>query len=163
MTGGGRRGVDLPKMLKQSVIIEERHSYSGLHDSITIASTVAYHHKLKIGVMGSASGPQTECMHACRLGNRQGDREARPRLHQRSMPGLSHDALRAKGWASTLGAPSGVLEYEHVNEHLPRTTTTSSSTSARDRGAISPISAAGRRCDRRRRHRHAQRVHHRLR
>ncbi len=78
--------------------------------------------KLKIGVMGSASGPQTE------------DRIARKKAKQLGMeiakrghifingacPGLPNDALLAAKAAGglTLGISPAFSQYEHVNEYL---------------------------------------------
>ena len=88
----------------------------------TIRSTVSYHHKLKIGVMGSASGPQTEDSHA-RAKARELGIEIAKRGHifiNGACPGLPHDSLLgAKGAGGlTLGVSPAFSEYEHVNEYL---------------------------------------------
>ncbi len=78
--------------------------------------------KLKIGVMGSASGPQTE------------DRVARQKAKQLGMeiakrghicingacPGLPHDALLSakEHGGLTIGISPAFSEYEHINEYL---------------------------------------------
>jgi uncharacterized protein (TIGR00725 family) len=83
---------------------------------------MAYHHKLKIGVMGSASGPQTEDAGARAKAKKLGEEVAR-REHifiNGACPGLPHDALlgaKAVG-GLTIGISPAFSEYEHVNEYL---------------------------------------------
>ena len=78
-------------------------------------------HKLKIGVMGSASGPQIEDAHA-RAMARQLGLEIGKRGHifiNGACPGLPHDALLGakEAGAFTLGISPAFSEYEHVNEY----------------------------------------------
>lgn len=88
----------------------------------TIRSTVSYHHKLKIGVMGSASGPQTEDSSA-RMKAKELGAEIAKRGHvliNGACPGLPHDALlgaKEEG-GLTIGVSPAFSEYEHVNEYL---------------------------------------------
>jgi uncharacterized protein (TIGR00725 family) len=78
--------------------------------------------KLKIGVMGSASGPQTEDRVARRKARELGKEIAR-RGHifiNGACPGLPNDAMLAAKAAGgmTLGISPAFSEYEHVNEYL---------------------------------------------
>ncbi|MDD5623522.1 MAG: hypothetical protein PHI23_02325 [Candidatus Peribacteraceae bacterium] len=82
---------------------------------------MAPHHKLKIGVMGSASGPQIEDPVA-RAAARELGREIGRRGHifiNGACPGLPHDALLGakETGAFTLGISPAFSEYEHVNEY----------------------------------------------
>lgn len=79
-------------------------------------------HRLKIGVMGSASGPQTEDPKA-----RQKARQLGHEIAKRgyifingACPGLPHDALMGAKEAGgfTIGVSPAFSEYEHVNEYL---------------------------------------------
>lgn len=83
---------------------------------------MAYHHKLKIGVMGSASGPQTEGQHARSVARKLGQEIAR-RGHifiNGACPGLPYDSLLGAQEAGglTIGISPAFSEYEHVNEYL---------------------------------------------
>lgn len=82
----------------------------------------AISHRLKIGVMGSASGPQTEDSSA-----REKARELGREIAKRNFifingacPGLPDDALQGakemKGF--TVGVSPAFSEFEHVNEYL---------------------------------------------
>lgn len=78
-------------------------------------------HKLKIGVMGSASGPQIEDPHARAMAHLLG-LEIGKRGHifiNGACPGLPHDALLGakEAGAFTLGISPAFSEYEHVNEY----------------------------------------------
>ncbi len=82
---------------------------------------MAHHHKLKIGVMGSASGPQMENPLA-----REKARELGQEIAKRgyifingACPGLPNDALLgAKEFNGlTIGISPAFSEYEHVNEY----------------------------------------------
>ncbi len=78
--------------------------------------------KLKIGVMGSASGPQIEDPVARDKAKKLGEEIARRGyiLINGACPGLPHDAMAAakdKG-ALTIGVSPAFSEYEHVNEYL---------------------------------------------
>lgn len=78
-------------------------------------------HKLKIGVMGSASGPQLENDHA-RDKARELGREIGKRGHifiNGACPGLPNDALLGakETHAFTLGVSPAFSEYEHINEY----------------------------------------------
>ena len=80
------------------------------------------HHRLKIGVMGSASGPQTEDPVARDKARRLG-LEIGKRNHifiNGACPGLPNDALLGakEAGAFTLGISPAFSEYEHVNEYL---------------------------------------------
>ncbi|MDD5041814.1 MAG: hypothetical protein PHX87_05970 [Candidatus Peribacteraceae bacterium] len=78
-------------------------------------------HKLKIGVMGSASGPQISDPHAREMAHKLG-KEIGKRGYifiNGACPGLPHDALiaaKAAG-AFSLGISPAFSEYEHVNEY----------------------------------------------
>ncbi|MDO8649341.1 MAG: LOG family protein [Candidatus Peregrinibacteria bacterium] len=83
---------------------------------------MAHHHKLKIGVMGSASGPQIEDLTAREKARNIG-REIAKRGHifiNGACPGLPNDALLgAKEFNGfTVGISPAFSEYEHVNEYL---------------------------------------------
>jgi uncharacterized protein (TIGR00725 family) len=78
-------------------------------------------HKLKIGVMGSASGPQIEDAHAREMARELG-REIGRRGHifiNGACPGLPHDALLGakEAGAFTIGISPAFSEYVHVNEY----------------------------------------------
>lgn len=78
-------------------------------------------HPLKIGVMGSASGPQIESEQAQKKAQQLGEEIAR-RGHifiNGACPGLPNDALVAAQAAGgfTLGISPAFSEYEHVNEY----------------------------------------------
>lgn len=80
------------------------------------------HRRLKIGVMGSASGPQLEDEGA-RAKARDLGREIARRGHifiNGACPGLPHDALLSAKEAGgfTLGISPAFSEYEHINEYL---------------------------------------------
>ena len=77
---------------------------------------------LKIGVMGSASGPQIEDTIARQKARDLGEEIARRGyiLINGACPGLPNDAMeaaKAKG-GLTLGVSPAFSEYEHVNEYL---------------------------------------------
>lgn len=78
-------------------------------------------HKLKIGVMGSASGPQITDPHAREMARKLGEEIGRRDyiFINGACPGLPHDALLAakKAGAFTLGISPAFSEYEHVNEY----------------------------------------------
>ena len=82
----------------------------------------AHHHRLKIGVMGSASGPQTENEEAREKARHIG-REIARRGHifiNGACPGLPNDAMlacKAVG-GFTIGVSPAFSEYEHVNEYM---------------------------------------------
>lgn len=83
---------------------------------------MSYHHKLKIGVMGSASGLQTKDAHARAMARKLGEEIAK-RGHifiNGACPGLPHDALLGakEGGGFTIGVSPAFSEYEHVNEYL---------------------------------------------
>jgi uncharacterized protein (TIGR00725 family) len=78
-------------------------------------------HKLKIGVMGSASGPQISDAHAREMAKKLGQ-EIGKRGHifiNGACPGLPHDALLGarEAGAFTVGISPAFSEYEHVNEY----------------------------------------------
>jgi len=82
---------------------------------------MAAHHKLKIGVMGSASGPQISDPHAREMARKLGQ-EIGKRGHifiNGACPGLPHDALLAakEAGALTIGISPAFSEYEHANEY----------------------------------------------
>ncbi len=79
-------------------------------------------HRLKIGVMGSASGPQTEDPIAREKARKIGSEIAR-RGHMfinGACPGLPNDALIAAqaGGGFTVGVSPAFSEYQHVHEYL---------------------------------------------
>ncbi len=79
-------------------------------------------HRLKIGVMGSASGPQTEDPLAREKAEKIGAEIAR-RGHifiNGACPGLPNDALLAAQTAGgfTVGVSPAFSEYQHVHEYL---------------------------------------------
>ena len=83
---------------------------------------MAHNHKLKIGVMGSASGPQMEDPHAREMARALG-REIGKRGYifiNGACPGLPNDALMGakETHAFTLGISPAFSEYEHINEYL---------------------------------------------
>ncbi|MFH0770530.1 MAG: hypothetical protein V1926_04085 [Candidatus Peregrinibacteria bacterium] len=83
---------------------------------------MAAHHKLKIGVMGSASGPQIEDPHAREMARELG-REIGRRGHifiNGACPGLPHDALLGakETGGFTIGISPAFSEFEHLNEYL---------------------------------------------
>lgn len=80
------------------------------------------HMKLKIGVMGSASGPQTEdpiAREKARMLGREIGKRGYIFLNG-ACPGLPHDAMleAKKSGAFTVGISPAFSEYEHVNEYL---------------------------------------------
>lgn len=83
---------------------------------------MAHHHRFKIGVMGSASGPQIEDQHA-----REKAREIGREIARRgyifingACPGLPNDALMgAKEFNGfTVGISPAFSEFQHVNEYM---------------------------------------------
>lgn len=83
---------------------------------------MTHKHRLKIGVMGSASGPQTEDPVA-RAKARELGREIGKRGYifiNGACPGLPNDALLGakECHAFTLGVSPAFSEYEHINEYL---------------------------------------------
>jgi len=83
---------------------------------------MAHHHRLKIGVMGSASGPQTEDTLAREKARALG-REIAKRGYifiNGACPGLPNDALLGakECHGFTIGISPAFSEYEHVNEYL---------------------------------------------
>lgn len=81
-----------------------------------------HYHRLKIGVMGSASGPQTEDPVAREKAAKLGGEIAR-RGHifiNGACPGLPNDALLAAqaGGGFTVGISPAFSEYQHVHEYL---------------------------------------------
>jgi len=83
---------------------------------------MAHHHKLKIGVMGSASGPQIEDPVAIQKARVLGQQIGK-RGHifiNGACPGLPHEAmLGAKEYNGlTIGISPAFSEYEHINEYL---------------------------------------------
>lgn len=79
-------------------------------------------HILKIGVMGSASGPQTEDPIAREKARQLGAAIAEKGyiFINGACPGLPNDAMIAakEGGALTIGISPAFSEYEHVNEYL---------------------------------------------
>lgn len=80
------------------------------------------HRRLKIGVMGSASGPQLDDVSARAKAHDLGKEIAR-RGHifiNGACPGLPHDAMLGAKEAGgfTLGISPAFSEYEHINEYL---------------------------------------------
>jgi uncharacterized protein (TIGR00725 family) len=86
------------------------------------SSGVPEERRLKIGVMGSASGPQTENLiareKARMLGKAIGERGHV--FINGACPGLPHDAMIAakEAGAFTVGVSPAFSEYEHVNEYM---------------------------------------------
>lgn len=81
-----------------------------------------HYHRLKIAVMGSASGPQIEDPIAREKARRLGEEIAK-RGHifvNGACPGLPNDALLAaqKGGGFTVGISPAFSEYQHVHEYL---------------------------------------------
>lgn len=81
-----------------------------------------HYHRLKIGIMGSASGPQTEDPIAREKAAKIGAEIAR-RGHifiNGACPGLPNDALLAAqaGGGFTVGISPAFSEYQHVHEYL---------------------------------------------
>ncbi len=83
---------------------------------------MTHHHKLKIGVMGSASGPQIENKDSKEKARMLGNEIARRGyiFINGACPGLPNDALLgAKEFNGfTIGVSPAFSEYEHVNEYL---------------------------------------------
>ncbi|TSC78898.1 MAG: hypothetical protein G01um101425_906 [Candidatus Peregrinibacteria bacterium Gr01-1014_25] len=82
----------------------------------------AHYHRLKIGVMGSASGPQTEDPVAREKARRLGEEIAK-RGHifiNGACPGLPNDAMLAckEAGGFAIGISPAFSEYEHVNEYM---------------------------------------------
>ncbi len=82
----------------------------------------AHYHRLKIGVMGSASGPQIEDPVAREKAKKLGAEIAR-RGHifiNGACPGLPNDALLAaqEGGGFTIGVSPAFSEYQHIHEYL---------------------------------------------
>lgn len=82
----------------------------------------AHYHRLKIGVMGSASGPQVEDPVAREKASKIGEEIAR-RGHifiNGACPGLPNDALIAAQAAGgfTVGVSPAFSEYQHIHEYL---------------------------------------------
>jgi uncharacterized protein (TIGR00725 family) len=82
----------------------------------------SHYHRLKIGVMGSASGPQTEDPIAREKARMLGHQIAK-RGHifiNGACPGLPHDSLLAskESGGFTVGISPAFSEYEHVHEYL---------------------------------------------
>jgi hypothetical protein len=83
---------------------------------------MTHEHRIKIGVMGSASGPQTENAEARRIAKDLG-REIAKRGHifiNGACPGLPNDALEGAKEAGglTIGISPAFSEYEHIHEYL---------------------------------------------
>lgn len=82
----------------------------------------AHYHRLKIAVMGSASGPQIEDPVAREKARRLGEEVAKRGhiLINGACPGLPNDALLAAQSAGgfTVGISPAFSEYEHVHEYL---------------------------------------------
>ncbi|OGJ55956.1 hypothetical protein A3D88_00985 [Candidatus Peribacteria bacterium RIFCSPHIGHO2_02_FULL_52_16] len=82
---------------------------------------MAHHHKLKIGVMGSASGPQIEDPVAREKARKLGNEIAKRGyiFINGACPGLPNDALLgAKEFNGfTVGISPAFSEYEHINEY----------------------------------------------
>lgn len=82
----------------------------------------AHYHRLKIGVMGSASGPQIEDPVAREKARKLGAEIAR-RGHifiNGACPGLPNDALleAQAGGGFTIGVSPAFSEYQHIHEYL---------------------------------------------
>ena len=82
---------------------------------------MAHHHKLKIGVMGSASGPQIEDSVAREKARKLGNEIAKRGyiFINGACPGLPNDALLgAKEFNGfTIGISPAFSEYEHINDY----------------------------------------------
>jgi len=91
-------------------------------NSITILTMTDHHnHKLKIGVMGSASGPQIEDPHAREMARELG-KEIGKRGHifiNGACPGLPNDSLLGakETGAFTVGISPAFSFYEHMHEY----------------------------------------------
>lgn len=83
---------------------------------------MAHHHRFKIGVMGSASGPQIEDQHAREKAHEVGREIARRGyiFINGACPGLPNDALMgAKEFNGfTVGISPAFSEFQHVNEYM---------------------------------------------
>lgn len=84
-------------------------------------SSEKHYHRLKIGVMGSASGPQIEDPHAREMARLLG-REIGKRGHifvNGACPGLPNDALMGakEEGAWTVGISPAFSEHEHIHEY----------------------------------------------
>ena len=82
----------------------------------------SHYHRMKIGVMGSASGPQTENMVAREKARKLGEEIAK-RGHifiNGACPGLPNDSLLAcqEAGGFTVGVSPAFSEYQHVHEYL---------------------------------------------
>ncbi len=82
----------------------------------------AHYHRLKIGVMGSASGPQTEdpvAREKARLLGAEIGRRGHIFING-ACPGLPNDAMLAckEAGGFTMGISPAFSEYEHANEYL---------------------------------------------
>jgi uncharacterized protein (TIGR00725 family) len=82
----------------------------------------SHYHRLKIGVMGSASGPQTEDPIAREKARLLGHEIAK-RGHifiNGACPGLPHDSMLAakESGGFTVGISPAFSEYEHVHEYM---------------------------------------------
>ena len=82
----------------------------------------AHYHRIKIGVMGSASGPQTQDPVAIEKAKKLGQEIAR-RGHvfiNGACPGLPNEAMMAAKEADgfTVGISPAFSEYQHVHEYL---------------------------------------------
>ena len=89
---------------------------------MVLPDTNNHFHRLKIGVMGSASGPQTEDPMARQKAAQVGSEIAR-RGHifiNGACPGLPNDALLAAQAAGgfTVGVSPAFSEYQHIHEYL---------------------------------------------
>lgn len=89
---------------------------------MTLPDATRHYHRLKIGVMGSASGPQTQDPIAREKATTIGAEIAR-RGHifiNGACPGLPNDALLAAQAAGgfTVGISPAFSEYQHVHEYL---------------------------------------------
>ncbi len=85
-------------------------------------SSNSHYHRLKIGVMGSASGPQTEDPLAREKARTLGHTIAK-RGHifiNGACPGLPHDAMLAckESGGFAVGISPAFSEYEHVHEYM---------------------------------------------
>jgi uncharacterized protein (TIGR00725 family) len=82
----------------------------------------AHYHRLKIGVMGSASGPQIQDPVAREKARQLGAEIARRGhvLINGACPGLPNDALIAaqEGGGFTIGISPAFSEYQHIHEYL---------------------------------------------